>query len=154
MENPNNERIRHMSTTTTYRNDRGTVYGVTVSMVMESCCNCAMPFQMPEDFRQRALKDHSISFYCPAGHRQHYTGETREQSLARQLRYAESRETSLRDQYEAEKRSAAAYRGHVTRIRNLVARGVCPVGGCRRNFTNVREHMATVHPEFHTHEEA
>lgn len=137
---------------TQVRNERGTVYGVTVSMVMEVCYSCAMPFQMPEALRQRAMADHSINFYCPAGHPQHYIGETRAQELERHLKYARSRQTALEDQYLAEKRSAAAYRGQVTRVRNLVAKGICPVAGCRRNFTNVREHMATQHPDFHTHE--
>lgn len=137
---------------TTIRNERSLVYDVTLRMVTEVCVNCAMPFQMPEAFRERALADHSRSFYCPAGHSQHYTGETREQQLDRRLAWAKSRETALRDQYEAEKRSAAAYKGQVTRVRNLVAKGICPVAGCRRNFTNVREHMATQHPDFHTHD--
>ena len=138
--------------TTTIRNQQGLVYGVTVRMTTEICYSCAMPFEMPEAFHDRAIADHSITFYCPAGHGQRFSGKTEAQKLQGQLDRAKARETSLRDQYEAEKRSASAYKGQVTRVRNLVAKGICPVAGCRRNFTNVREHMATQHPDFHTHE--
>lgn len=51
---------------------------------IEECCNCGMPFAVTTDFKNRRLKDHK-SFYCPMGHGQHYTGETEEQNLRRQL---------------------------------------------------------------------
>lgn len=121
------------------------------------CATCSMPFGITEQFRQLRESDHA-SFYCPSGHGMSYRGkspiECERDALQSRLKVSERSERFYREQAAAERRSAAAQKGHRTRVLNLIARGVCPVGGCRRNFTNVREHMATQHPDFHTHEDA
>ncbi len=131
----------------------------TGQLAIEVCCSCAISFAMPTDYQRRRRDDHEL-FYCPVGHPQHYTGATEverlkrlNESAERRVRLAQQSERFYRDLARTERRSAAAHKGHVTRIRNLVAKGICPVAGCRRNFTNVREHMATQHPDFHTHED-
>lgn len=131
----------------------------TRQLVVEDCYRCHVTFGMTAAFRTARLNDHG-NFYCPAGHGQHYTGQS-EVEVAREERdralrdrdFARTSRQAARDQAAAAERSARAYRGHATRLRNLIARGVCPVPGCRRNFTNVREHMATEHPDYHQHEE-
>lgn len=120
----------------------------TGTLTIETCCTCHITFAMPEDLRERALKDHDIWFFCPLGHRQHFTGETEEQKLARQLRAARSDATWYADQYSASQRSKAAIRGHLTRMRNRVANGLCPVAGCRRHFDNVENHLRGVHADW------
>lgn len=132
----------------------------TGTLAVQDCCNCGMTFGVPADFNARRLEDHK-DFYCPAGHSQHYIGKTEAQkereradAAERQLQYARSSAQAARDQRDQAYRSAAAYKGHATRIRNLIAQGVCPVPGCRRNFTNVRAHLANQHPDWHKHEEA
>ena len=124
----------------------------TGTLVVETCCNCGVHFGLPQDMQKRRREDRK-TFYCPAGHAQHYTGATEVESLRRQLKYVRESEEFYREQAATERRRASAQKGQVTRIRNMIAKGVCPVAGCRRNFTNVREHMAAEHPEFHKHEE-
>ena len=109
-----------------------------------TCCRCGCVFGMSEKHQQERRDDHR-SFYCPNGHSNYYPSESREERLERQLRAANSQRTHLSDQLQAEKRSAAALRGHITRMKKRIANGVCPC--CNRSFANVRRHMQTQHPE-------
>jgi hypothetical protein len=118
----------------------------TGTLVIETCCNCSITFAIPSDFRDRALKNHSISFYCPLGHSQHFIGETEEQKLTRQLRAARSNAEWAKDQLSASERSKAAIKGHATRLRNKLAKGQCPC--CDMTFGNVREHIKFKHPDY------
>lgn len=124
----------------------------TNTLTVVECCTCSVDFAMPVEMDRRRREDHGW-FFCPAGHKQHYTGHSETEQLRARLRTAERSEAFYRDQGASARRSAAAQKGQVTRIRNLIAKGICPVAGCRRNFTNVREHMATEHPDYHNHEE-
>lgn len=113
----------------------------------ETCCKCGMAFAMPIDFQARR-RDDKDTFYCPAGHGQHYTGKTEEQKLRDALAQRDAalarergRSQSLKDQ-----------RDHITKahrkMRARVMNGVCPC--CNRSFANLREHMATQHADFGT----
>jgi chromosome segregation ATPase len=113
-------------------------------------CWCGIELAIPENLYRRA-HDEGASIYCPLGHTFVFT-ETTKQRLERQLQKArEARDwayTSMnaaRDQARAAERSKAAMKGHLTRMRNKVANGVCPVTGCRRHFDNVQDHIRTVH---------
>jgi len=125
----------------------------TVKLVVEICCNCGIPFAIPKALRENALADHSVSFYCPRGHSQHFIGKTEEEKLRDQLaaasRRAEMAEGSARRQREradSAERSASAYRGQATRMRKRIGNGVCPC--CHRHFVNVERHMAGQHPGY------
>ena len=115
---------------------------------------CGVAYGLTQRYIDARTKDRA-EWRCPNGHPVWFPGKTPEQERdearadARRARIARA---AAEDQADAAERSARAYRGHVTRIRNMVARGICPVAGCRRNFTNVREHMASEHPDFHVHE--
>lgn len=127
---------------------------LTVRFVVVECCNeaCRCTFAMTEEMNDAYRKNHA-TWCCPAGHRQSYTGKSTEEELRRERdrlaqRVAE-REDQIRreqDRRKAAVRSANAYRGRVTRIKNRVANGVCPC--CNRSFTNLHEHMKTQHPDF------
>ena len=123
----------------------------TNTLNVTACCTCDMAFGMTPSFEQRRRDDHA-EFYCPAGHPQGFYAKNEVERLKQRLRVTEESERFYRDQAATARRSASAQRGQVTRLRNLVAKGICPVAGCRRNFTNVREHMTTEHPDFHKHE--
>lgn len=131
-------------------------FNASLEMATEECCNCGIVFGMPKSLQVRCRNDGSISFYCPAGHPQHYT---------------KSRVTILEEQLKAEREAKArldetltrarAERDHhwmerkklTTRVRNLKTRmknGVCPC--CHRSFENLRRHMETQHPAFAEHE--
>jgi len=121
-------------------------------LVIEDCYKCHIRFGLPADMQARRIQDHE-TFWCPSGHPQAYVGKTPLQKardeaaeLKTDLKYARLARDAARDQAEAAHRSAAAHKGHATRLRNLISKGICPC--CRRNFANVREHMASEHPGF------
>jgi hypothetical protein len=124
------------------------------------CGVCHIPFAMPAElYRQLQDADDDGTFWCPAGHRLHFTDPTGKQ-LRRQLaaaqesaRAARAARTAAEDQAAAAERSARAYRGHATRLRKRVAAGACPAG-CHLTFTSLAEHMAAEHPGFESEEPA
>jgi hypothetical protein len=131
-------------------------YLVTIETV--SCCSCGVLFGMPEQML-RARRDDGQEFFCPSGHRQHFT-ETEAarlrkklESTERSLKYVQTSRDAARDQLQAAERSRRALKGVVTRQRNRVAAGVCPVDNCRRHFNDLGRHMTTEHPDY-AHEES
>lgn len=120
----------------------------TATLTIVHCATCSMPFGVSKHFEQERRSDHK-SFYCPAGHSQHWPQETDKEKLRRQLKYAKdsaATERARRDQAEA---SLRATKGVVTRQRKKLERvknGVCPC--CNRSFTDLKKHMKTRHPEW------
>jgi hypothetical protein len=141
------------------KTDRPRLYdaNVTYTLYALTCCSCGVLFGLENGFDGRRRKDHR-DFYCPNGHVQGYHGPNKAErerdeakaqlDAARSLAEREAnRRRNAEHNAEAERRSAAAYKGHATRIRNRIANGVCPAG-CNRHFTNVQRHIATQHPDF------
>lgn len=137
------------STPAVYRTD------VTYALRPINCYLCGVLFGMESGYDERRINDHR-NFYCPNGHSQAYIGKSKveqERDAARELAERESKRRVWaekdaqyeRDQAERARRSAAAYKGWATRIRNRISNGVCPC--CNRSFTNVRRHMSTQHPD-------
>ena len=120
----------------------------TSRLVVEECCVCGIRFAISNDFRNQCINNHSKAFYCPNGHDQYFVGETEAQKLKRQLEAARTDRTWYRDQLQASERSKAALKGHLTRARNKIAAGNCPVPDCGQHFANVREHMKHKHPDY------
>lgn len=122
-----------------------------VTIIPVDCCNCGVVFGLAEG-HLRQLRQTGEWFYCPNGHRQHYT-ETDADRLRKQLALAERQRdaaranaTHFQDQAEATERVLRATRGQVTKLRKRVANGVCPC--CNRTFANLARHMAGQHPDF------
>lgn len=111
----------------------------------EQCCSCGMSFAMTVDFRKRRIDDHKM-FWCPAGHQQHYTGETEAQKLKIEL----ERQKQIIDATQARANKAEIEREQISRahkkMRTRVMNGVCPC--CNRTFQNLLMHMKSEHPEF------
>lgn len=130
-----------------------TTQTITRELVAITCfsADCNVVFGLDRITYDRRLEDHK-SFWCTNGHSQHFTGRSEADRLRDQLKWTRESEEFYRDQAALERRRAAAQKGQRTRVLNLITKGICPVAGCRRNFTNVRDHMATEHPDFHTHE--
>lgn len=118
-----------------------------------TCGVCEIPFAMPDDLLRAAQNDGRF-FWCPNGHKIHYTEseiDRLKNRLAREKRWreqAEARATHEGDQRRAAELSAAAYKGHATRLRKNAAAGVCPVPECHRHFENLARHMTVKHPGF------
>lgn len=121
----------------------------TGTLTIETCGACGVTFAAPADLLAKARRDHDTNFWCPNGHKLHYLGETEEQKLRRQLRQERLDTDWYQDQLQASERSKAALKGHLTRARNKIANGICPVGNCRRHFDNVQAHIASEHPQWH-----
>lgn len=118
----------------------------TVTFEIETCCNCGIKFAMEAEFQQerRRLRD---SFYCPKGHGQHYTAETREEVAKREAQKAQQElqaklNTEQHASLVAEKKLKEATR-EAARLSARVAHGVCTC--CNRTFADLAEHMKTKH---------
>lgn len=133
-----------MTTTLTY----------TGTLVIETCW-CGIVHAIPRDLLKHAKADSRNAVYCPLGHqwviRRSEADRLRAeldqaQADARSQREAKHRAMALAD---AERRTAIAYKGHLTRIRKRITNGVCPVPGCKRaGFEQVMRHIATQHADW------
>lgn len=117
----------------------------TVHLKWTGCIVCGVPIAMPSQMYDERLRDHRY-FYCPNGHRQYFSGKSEEQRLRERLAWSESARERLRMERDAEARSRAAVKGHLTRIKKRIAAGVCPC--CNRTFSDVARHMAGQHPDY------
>jgi hypothetical protein len=104
-------------------------------------CTCGIAFAIPAEL-DRQMHERGKSVHCPLGHSWHYT-----KTLEAELADAKRRLSATRELLQAEERSHASTRGHLTRARQRAKAGVCPC--CHRTFENVARHMATKHPDWH-----
>jgi hypothetical protein len=124
-------------------------------MAMETllCGKCGITFAVPSHFYRECREEGpNKTWYCPNGHPRVFaeseTDKVRRERdrLAQRVAEKDDEIKRQREMREAAERSASAARGQVTRIRNRVAKGVCPC--CNRTFENLSRHMATKHPHF------
>lgn len=93
-------------------------------------------------------------FWCPVCGKRNSWSETSELAKAKakvdrletRVGLAERATARQREIALHERRSAAAHKGHLTRVKNRIANGVCPC--CNRSFTPLADHMASEHPDF------
>jgi len=122
-----------------------------VDFEFHTCGSCGVVWGMPEAFLDIKRQD-GAWWYCPNGHKWHWTGETEEERLSRKLKQERDRSAALIANLDQTTASLRATKGHVTRLRNRVSSGICPVQGCQRHFENLERHIANKHPDYHTHE--
>lgn len=126
---------------------RGVTYGVM------DCCVCGAIFAVALTPFEHA-RQHGGFFYCPNGHRVGWNKSDTEDARIRRERdilkqQIAQRDDSLREERHhrvCAERSAAAYKGQVTKLRKRAKAGVCPC--CNRTFQNLSRHMQTQHPDF------
>ena len=141
--------------------ERGWTYATTNDITVLACPTCGLNYGIPESYRLRRFND-GLTWYCPNGHSIVYreTEEDRQRKRAeqaeRRARAARESEDFYRERAAAERRRSAAIKGHLTRARNRIAQGVCPVPGCKRSgFDRVAAHIRSQHPDWaHEHPEA
>ena len=139
---------------------RNVTYDVVTSLVVWECPSCGIVYGIPRQFADQ-IKAQGSHYYCPNGHRlswrQSDADRERKRAERAEREASAARDTARRwrDNADRERRSAIAYKGHLTRIRNRIASGVCPVPGCKRSgFTQILRHITTQHPEWlHDHPE-
>ncbi len=126
-----------------------------IQLALETCIDCSMVFAITEEFLRKRRRDHK-NLYCPAGHPQHYPGESDlekarrsarewEEYATKQKADAERRAQRLREQRDHQERRASAYKGHLTRAKTRAGAGACLF--CKREFVNVKRHMASKHQD-------
>lgn len=126
-----------------------TAYGTQTTVQINPiwCSGCGIPYGLPEGFLDERKRDHK-TWTCPNGCVRHYPGPkvTEEDRLRRQLEVAETRALGEAARRRLAERQRAAAKGQVTKLKNRVARGVCPC--CNRTFENLARHMAGQHPDY------
>ena len=119
------------------------------SMVNISCPDCGVIFGLEPGYQAERRKSHQ-SFYCPNGHKLHYPGMTEQEKEIERLKtsveWHRTRAETKAQEAETAKRSAAASRGVVTRIKKRITKGVCPC--CNRYFRDLHQHMQGQHPDW------
>lgn len=129
-----------------------------------TCPRCKTQHTLPAELYHTAMAkrndDKTQTIYCPYGHPWHYTPqrELDEQEKIRQERDRLRQRLAEKDDYireererrEHAERSASAYKGKVTRLKNRAQAGLCPC--CNRSFQNLHRHMQTQHPDFQKEE--
>lgn len=125
------------------------------------CCHdgCGVPFGMPQNWMDHYRKTHKW-FYCPAGHHQHFPGESTEEKLARELEETQRKltgekcvtanlRTSLQTTQQERDRQARLKREKARKLKRVcerVAHGVCPC--CNRTVSQLAAHMKSKHPDY------
>lgn len=129
----------------------GQSFTTTDTLTVLQCGKCGIVFAVPESF-DRKNQETGGSWHCPNGHLRIYR-ESEADKLRRQLEREKQFSSNLSEQKrraieqrDAAKRCAAAQKGQKTRIKNRIARGVCPC--CNRTFANIGAHMQQEHPHF------
>lgn len=118
---------------------------VVVVLTHTSCASCGITFGIPRDMAQQRRNDHK-EFYCPNGHKLWFAGKSEAEKLKGELDYVQQSRDKWARYYETEKRTSAAYRGQITKMKKRMKAGVCPC--CHRTFKQLAAHMKTQHPNF------
>lgn len=117
------------------------------------CGGCGLNYAVPDGWLSQKKEDHT-GFFCPNGCRRIYKKDPDEvvkleRKVAQLTAQADQLNASLRSARicaEHAERRVSAQKGQVTKIKNRVAKGVCPC--CNRTFENLARHMETKHPDF------
>lgn len=93
---------------------------------------CGITYAVPEVWYNQKRNDHT-GFFCPNGCSRVFKGESDEDRLRRENQRLIQKRAELEDdirerdkKLENERKRSTAFKGHVTRIKNRVAAGVCP----------------------------
>ena len=121
--------------------------GLTKLSVKQStitCYKCGITFGVPMQWGEIRQED-GATFWCPNGHSQAFC-DSEVAKLTEQLEREKKRCEWAESNRDAAERSAAAYRGHLTRTKKRIGKGVCPC--CNRTFQNLTRHMSSEHPDY------
>ena len=110
-------------------------------------CWCGIPLAIPDNLYRWMQKSPKNSCYCPQGHTFIFSNTLEEKLEAERAEAKKLRQRieATRDLLHAEERSHTATKGHLTRVKKRVHRGVCP--HCNRHFADLERHMGSKHPK-------
>lgn len=123
---------------------RGNVATEIIDFVMETCCDCGIPFLMPNYFKKEKLSSLK-NFYCLNGHSQHYVGKTEAQKLQEQLDDLQKQKDKENQLWEDRLLDSIAEKQKIEKQLKRLHKGTCSC--CKRTFTNLARHMKAKHPE-------
>lgn len=110
-----------------------------------ACGECGGTYAISERYRQQK-EDERGFWHCPYCQVSWGYGEGKVQRLEKQLAQERARSDQARARAKEFERSMQATKGHLTRLKQRVANGVCPC--CQRQFANLAQHMRNQHPEY------
>ena len=114
------------------------------------CSECGVVYFFPDKWSETASRE-GKSWQCPNGHGQCYRESgydklRRERDrLKQEVARAEDDAHQNLELALHHERSAAAYKGQVTKIKKRTKAGVCAC--CNRTFQNLARHMQSKHPD-------
>lgn len=110
------------------------------------CGVCGIEYAIPEKMAQHAQNEGGFH-HCPNGHSWGWPKDgSRVEKLRRERDRLQQRQAYLEERAETAERSAAAFKGQITKLKKRASAGVCPC--CNRTFQNLQRHMKTQHPDF------
>lgn len=125
---------------------------ITLATTLElvTCVRCGIAFAVPADMLSRRREDHG-SFSCPNGHSLSFPQQSdAEKAQADAEKYKRLWKEEQRyvatiiEERNAAQRSLKATKGALTKTKQRISNGVCPV--CHRTFAPLSEHMHMEHP--------
>lgn len=124
---------------------------VVIELEAQKCGECGVVFGIEGAYLRSLMQSHRV-FYCPNGHGLRYTGKSESEKLRDEvtrtqaaLDQAWARIDEKNRELAAQRRSAAAVKGVLTKVKKRISGGVCPC--CNRYFKALHRHMTTQHPE-------
>lgn len=110
-----------------------------------TCSECGVVYGLSKEY-QKARRDDHREWWCPNKHSQYFPQESEAEKYKREAKWQKDRAAALLAERDGAQASLRATKGHVTRLRKVVASGACPYG-CGRRFAGLSEHIAKVHPD-------
>lgn len=119
---------------------------ITETVIATDCCECGFTIWMPVGFMRQRKRDHRL-FHCTSCGQDQYWAQESDIERERRLRSAAVDQlNTVRQQRDHIERRRRGEKAAKTRIKNRIARGVCPC--CNRTFANLAKHMAGQHPDY------
>lgn len=113
-----------------------------ISFKFETCIQCSIPFYMPSYHYNKLISNPGDAFYCPNGHKMHYSGKS-EAALLKlrisELEQENNRQNTLLNNAIRERREL------LDRIKEN-KKQICPC--CNKKFINLITHIKNKHPDY------
>lgn len=130
---------------------------VHTELYVTDCPSCGVQFALTKEYQERRRKD-GKSFSCPNGHLSSWMKSVQDDTLRRenerlilQRDNAQTRADAAYDQARTAEWRRRAAKAQLTKMRNRLQRGECPVGKCHAHFDDLQHHLYEKHPEFQGH---
>jgi hypothetical protein len=124
-------------------------FQITRQFISETCYDCGIEFAVLSEICERWRAKDEQWFYCPNGHRQHYSVSEIQKvrnELAAEKRLRQSAEETAEWERKRRVKEEKTHKKEMRKIHLRVGNGVCPC--CNRSFINLQRHMNTKHPGF------